>query len=97
MTSSPWTVHIVGFSRLESDHLLRLLYEHSTQPELVVRHRWRHGDVVLWDNQATMHYGTDDYGTTPRRMRRVTLAGVEPIGLNGTTSHLAEDPLVAIR
>jgi taurine dioxygenase len=92
-----FTSHIVGLSRIESDHLLRLLYEHSTQPELVVRHRWQPGDVVLWDNQATMHYAADDYGDEARRMRRVTLAGREPVGLDGTQSRVVDDPLVAIR
>jgi taurine dioxygenase len=62
-----------------------------------MRHRWRSGDVVLWDNRATMHYATDDYGISTRRMRRVTLAGAEPVGPSGFVSHIAEDPLVAIR
>ena len=92
-----FTSHIVGLSRIESEHLLRLLHEHATQPELIVRHRWRPGDVVLWDNQATMHYAVDDYGDAPRRMRRVTLAGTEPVGLNGTISHIPDDPFVVIR
>ena len=67
-TSSAW-------SRIESDGLLRMLYEHMTQPEFVLRHRWRPGDVVIWDNRATMHYAVDDYGTTERRVRRVTIRG----------------------
>lgn len=92
-----FTSHIVGMSRIESDHLLALLYEHSTQPELVVRHRWRPGDVVLWDNRATMHYAVDDYGTKERRMRRVTIRGSRPVGVDGTESHPATDPLTAIR
>ena len=78
-----FTSHVIGFARHESDGLLRLLFEHSTQPEYVVRHRWRPGDVVLWDNQATMHYAADDYGVAARRLRRVTLAGSEPVGRVG--------------
>jgi alpha-ketoglutarate-dependent taurine dioxygenase len=92
-----FTSHIVGFSRHESEGVLKVLFEHATQPEYVMRHRWRAGDVVLWDNRATMHYATDDYGTSTRRMRRVTLAGAEPVGPSGFVSHIAEDPLVAIR
>lgn len=92
-----FTTHVVGMSRIESDHLLRLLYEHSTQPEFVIRHRWRPGDVVIWDNAATMHYATDDYGDTERKMRRVTLRGTTPVGANGTVSHIPDDPLVTIR
>jgi alpha-ketoglutarate-dependent taurine dioxygenase len=92
-----FTSHIVGFSRHESAGVLKALFEHTTQPEYVMRHRWRAGDVVLWDNRATMHYATDDYGTATRRMRRVTLAGLEPIGPDGFKSHIADDPLTAIR
>lgn len=92
-----FTTHIIGLSRIESDGLLRLLYEHMTQPDVVLRHRWRSGDVVIWDNRATMHYATDDYGTAERRMRRVTLRGGLPVGPSGVESRVANDPLVAIR
>lgn len=92
-----FTSHLLGMARHESDGVLRLLYEHVTQPELVMRHRWQRGDVVMWDNQATMHYATDDYGTIDRRMRRVTLGGVEPVGPSGFVSHVLDDPLLAIR
>ena len=92
-----FTTHLVGFSRIESEHLLKLLYEHSTQPELTLRHRWRAGDVVIWDNRATMHYATDDYGSTPRRMRRVTIRGGTTRGLDGFESAVVNDPLLTVR
>lgn len=92
-----FTQHIVGLSRIESDNLLRLLYEHTTQPELVLRHRWQPGDVVIWDNRATMHYATDDYGVTTRRVRRVTFKGDRTVGPKGQISRIAEDPLLTIR
>jgi taurine dioxygenase len=92
-----FTTHIVGMSRIESDGLLRLLYEHATQPELVLRHRWRAGDVVIWDNRATMHYAVDDYGAAQRCMRRVTIRGTTPVGPSGTESRLVTDPLVSVR
>jgi taurine dioxygenase len=92
-----FTTHIVGWSRIESDGLLGMLYEHMTQPELVLRHRWRDGDVVIWDNRATMHYAVDDYGTTERRMRRVTIRGGHPVGPSGVESRVADDPLVSMR
>ncbi len=92
-----FTSHILGLSAIESDALLDLLYAHSTQPEFVVRHQWQAGDVVLWDNRATMHYACDDYGDAPRRMRRVTIRGDKPFGANGTTSEVIDDPLLAVR
>lgn len=92
-----FTTHIVGYSRIESDNLLKLLYEHSTQPEFVVRHHWRDGDVLLWDNRATMHYAIDDYGTAERRMRRVTIRGGHTTGPLGQQSRIIADPLLTVR
>jgi alpha-ketoglutarate-dependent taurine dioxygenase len=92
-----FTSHVLGLSRIESDAVLRMLYDHATRPEHVVRHRWRPGDVVIWDNHATMHHATDDYGDAARAMRRVTLHGTVPVGPDGTHSRPAIDPLIAIR
>jgi len=87
----------VGFSRTESEHLLALLFAHCTQPELTIRHRWRAGDVVIWDNRATMHYALDDYGSAARRMRRVTIHGGKPRGVDGRESFVSSDPLEHVR
>ncbi|MFZ4583780.1 MAG: TauD/TfdA dioxygenase family protein [Acidimicrobiia bacterium] len=92
-----FTSHLVGLSRIESESILRLLFEHSTQPEFVFRHRWQEGDVVLWDNRSTMHYAVDDFGDAPRRMRRVTVRGDAPVGPDGFESDVVDDPLVAVR
>jgi taurine dioxygenase len=92
-----FTTHVAGFSRIESENLLKLLYEHATQPEFVLRHRWQPGDVVIWDNRATMHYATDDYGNAERRMRRVTIRGGKPVGPDGFESTVVSDPLLAVR
>lgn len=92
-----FTTHIVGLSRIESDGLLRLLYEHLAQPEFTLRHRWSAGDVVIWDNRSTLHYAVDDYGTVERLMRRVTIRGGKPFGPSGIESRVADDPLIAVR
>jgi taurine dioxygenase len=69
-----FTVRIEGMTDAESDMLLGFLYRHMTRPEWVLRHRWRKGDVVMWDNRALMHSGTGDYdATTPRHMHRTTI------------------------
>ena len=53
--------------------LLRELIEHATQPEFVYRHSWRLGDLVIWDNRATMHRAKPFDDTKYRReLRRVT-------------------------
>lgn len=74
-----FTAHIEGLSRLESDHLLAMLYAHITLPEHVVRWRWQPGDVTVWDNRQTSHYAAADY-TGRRVMHRVTVAGDAPYG-----------------
>ena len=53
--------------------LLHDLIEHATQPEFVYRHAWRVGDLVIWDNRATMHRARPfDDGKYRRELRRVT-------------------------
>jgi alpha-ketoglutarate-dependent 2,4-dichlorophenoxyacetate dioxygenase len=59
--------------------LLRDLIEHATQPQFVYRHEWRVGDLVIWDNRATMHRGRPfDDGKHRRELRRVTTLDIEP-------------------
>ena len=50
--------HIIGMTPDASAKLARGLAVHATQPEFVYRHRWRNGDVVMWDNRCTMHTAT---------------------------------------
>lgn len=53
--------------------LLLELMEHATQPRFVYRHRWQPGDLVVWDNLATMHRATRfDDARHRRELRRVT-------------------------
>ena len=75
-----FTTRILGVSRAESDALLRLLHEVATAPEHTYRHRWTAGDVVAWDNRATLHLGVRDYGDAHRVLHRVTIAGDRPAG-----------------
>jgi taurine dioxygenase len=57
----------------ESRPLLDYLYAHASQPDLIYRHHWRPGDVVMWDNRCTLHYAVHDYGDATRTLARVTL------------------------
>src|SRR5689334_15726084 len=64
---------IIGWPVPEGRLLLRELIEHATQPEFVYRHSWRVGDLVIWDNLATMHRGKPyDDARHRRELRRVT-------------------------
>ena len=78
-----FTSHIVGVSEFESRAILDLLYAHLTKPEHIVRHRWRPGDVAMWDNRSTAHYANRDYGDQRRVMHRITLRGDVPRGVAG--------------
>jgi alpha-ketoglutarate-dependent 2,4-dichlorophenoxyacetate dioxygenase len=64
---------IIDWPVPEGRLLLRDLMEHATQPQFVYRHSWRVGDLVIWDNRATMHRGKPYDDTKHRReLRRVT-------------------------
>jgi alpha-ketoglutarate-dependent 2,4-dichlorophenoxyacetate dioxygenase len=64
---------IVDWPVPEGRLLLRDLIEHATERRFVYRHRWRVGDLVIWDNLATMHRGRPYDDTAHRReLRRVT-------------------------
>jgi alpha-ketoglutarate-dependent 2,4-dichlorophenoxyacetate dioxygenase len=64
---------IVDWPVPEGRLLLRDLIEHATQRQFVYRHAWRVGDLVIWDNRATMHRATPFEDTRHRReLRRVT-------------------------
>lgn len=69
-----FTVKIDGMSHEESQAILDYLYQHMTRPENVLRHKWRDGDAVMWDNRALMHRGVRDYGPADvRHMHRTTV------------------------
>jgi alpha-ketoglutarate-dependent 2,4-dichlorophenoxyacetate dioxygenase len=64
---------IIDWPVPEGRLLLRELTEHATQPQFVYRHPWRVGDLVIWDNLATLHRGRPFDDTKHRReLRRVT-------------------------
>jgi alpha-ketoglutarate-dependent 2,4-dichlorophenoxyacetate dioxygenase len=64
---------IVDWPVPEGRLLLHDLIEHATQREFVYRHAWRVGDLVIWDNRATMHRATPfDDARHRRELRRVT-------------------------
>jgi taurine dioxygenase len=47
--------YVNGCSLEESEALLNELWAHCTQPQFCYEHRWAVGDVVVWDNRATLH------------------------------------------
>jgi len=70
--------YIVGLPNEESERLLDRLWAHATQPKYAWTHKWRVGDVILWDNRCCMHYRTEIDSSQRRVMHRTTIKG-EPI------------------
>ena len=66
--------HIVGMDAEESDALLADLMAFATQPQFLYSHKWRTGDLLIWDNRCTLHRGTDFNRFVDRRdLRRATI------------------------
>ncbi|MEV5003535.1 TauD/TfdA family dioxygenase [Nocardioides sp. LML1-1-1.1] len=76
----------VGLTSTESIALFQLLQNRVTKLENTVRWRWAPGDVAMWDNRATQHYAVADFDTQPREMRRITVQGAVPVGIDGRRS-----------
>ncbi|MCW5749445.1 MAG: TauD/TfdA family dioxygenase [Alphaproteobacteria bacterium] len=71
---------VEGLPRAESDALLDALTAHAIQPKYQYRHKWRQGDVLVWDNRCTMHKANADYPDGERRrMHRVIVQGTVPV------------------
>lgn len=65
---------IRGMPLPEARLLLLRLMEHSTRPHLVYTHRWRLGDLVMWDDRCTLHRARPYDMTQVRDMRRTTVS-----------------------
>ena len=75
-----YTTRILGIPEAESMALLRELFAHVVKPEFLYRHRWRVGDLLMWDNCAVQHKATFDYAPPLRRlMQRCTIEGEIPV------------------
>ncbi len=72
-------VCVSGMPLAEGRALLAELIEFATQPRFVYRHRWRPGDLVMWDNRCTLHRGRPwDYRQHRRTMVRTTVSEGAP-------------------
>ncbi len=72
--------YVGGMSIRDGQALHRRLMDHATQPRFVYRHKWRKGDVVMWDNRFTMHRVTPyDARHHLRALQRTEIKGTEPV------------------
>jgi taurine dioxygenase len=73
------TENIVGMTPQESQALLDELLAYAVRDEFIYRHRWRKGDVLIWDNRAAMHRAHFDYDPNEfRLLYRVLVRGEVP-------------------
>jgi taurine dioxygenase len=72
----------IGIEGMPEDEALDLIAEldaHCVKPQFLYRHRWRVGDLVMWDNATAMHLAICDYALPEQRlMHRTTVIGGQP-------------------
>ncbi len=77
--------HACGIEGMAQDEALALIDElinDATLPEYTYRHRWQAGDVVMWDNRATLHRGRPwPDNLHPRHMVRTTISATDADGV----------------
>jgi taurine dioxygenase len=67
-----YTIRVLGLAEAESAALLRQLFAVQTRDEFLYRHKWRVGDVLIWDNIATIHMATGGYTDAEHRLMHRT-------------------------
>jgi len=73
------TERILGLPEEEGAALLAELCAHTIKPDFTYAHKWRVGDLLIWDNIQTQHLAVDDYWLPQRRrMQRTTVKGPAP-------------------
>ncbi|MCB2049060.1 MAG: TauD/TfdA family dioxygenase [Novosphingobium sp.] len=68
------TSRLVGLDREDSTALLHTLYDTLYDEAHMLKHWWRNGDLLIWDNLALQHARPDIEGITRRKLQRVTVA-----------------------
>jgi taurine dioxygenase len=72
-------MRIANMPEAEGVALLEELMAHATQPQFVYAHRWKQGELVMWDNRCTMHKATGYDAKGERRvMNRTVVKGDLP-------------------
>ena len=72
------TAHMERIDGMADEAAFKLIGElmaHATQPRYEYRHKWRHGDMVIWDNRSVLHQANGDYAEK-RYLLRLMVKGV---------------------
>jgi alpha-ketoglutarate-dependent 2,4-dichlorophenoxyacetate dioxygenase len=81
IASHAYAVEGVEDADADARALLDELIAGATRPQDTYQHRWRQGDVLMWDNRATMHRGRPWPPDEARSMVRTTISAVDADGL----------------
>ena len=74
-----WIRNFEGMTEEESQPILLELCDFAMQPKFTYVHKWRPGDVLIWDNRSSMHKAMPfDEMNGRRRMHRTTICGDRP-------------------
>ena len=73
---------VEGMEPAEGKKLIDELMAAATAPDTSYLHQWRSGDVVMWDNRATMHRGRPWPAPEARLMIRTTISATEADGVD---------------
>jgi taurine dioxygenase len=78
------TARVLGMDWERSRHLLNAVYAHFYRPNAVHEHRWRTGDLIIWDNIALQHMRGSLKSCGRRVLQRVI------VGTEGVAPHVRE-------
>lgn len=73
------TARIEGMEQRESDAILDQLFDISEDESIIYDHKWRKGDLLMWDNRCSIHARTDFPNEERRILRRCTVAGSDAL------------------
>ena len=78
--SPRFTIGIDGIAEAEADDILDFLFAHQIRPEFVYRHKWRPGDLLMWDNRCLLHRADANFDAArfARVLHRTCLRGTAP-------------------
>jgi len=80
--SEGFTTRILDIPEDESGSILQQLFAAEVDPEIIYRHKWRPGDMVMWDNRALIHLAAGCPPEMARTMFRTTIKGDVPVGVS---------------
>jgi taurine dioxygenase len=71
--------HIEGMTPEDSRDYMEYLLDRMIRPEIVYQHKWRKGDLLIFDDRATLHRAHGDYDRSESRVLwRIIVEGDRP-------------------